>query len=159
MWRRVINRNGHIFLIMGALLTLILAGCEGENPVSSPGVTGVAVEPFDRDGQIYFFRLPEGFRPVSFEASYWIPETDPNFWRSYYLSKYEIEKRGIEIAKTKVVVNGVEREVYKDEKIVALIVPSKYETWYDQAYGLSLYDHIKMKCEINVRYLRHYYPG
>lgn len=135
-------------LIMVILPAMLFTGCESENPALGQATSG-AVEPFDRDRQEYFFKLPEGCIPVRFELSYWMPSLgaggpDPNFWKSFYLSKWEMEKRGIEVEKITITVNGTERELARDEKVVVLIVPGSYESWYSQAYELEMFDDIRM---------------
>lgn len=139
------------FVVLILLITpvMLLAGCEEENPASQPATFGGAVEPFDRDEQEFFFKLPEGCVPVGFEISYWMPSLgaggpNPNFWKSFYLSKWEVEERGIELEKQKVTVNGVEKELARDEKVIVLVVPEKYESWYNQAYELKMFDDIRM---------------
>lgn len=135
-------------LIIVVLPAMLFTGCESENPALQQPTSGDA-EPFDRDGQEYFLKLPEGCIPVRFEISYWMPSLgaggpDPNFWKSFYMSKWEIEKRGIEVEKITVTVNGTERELARDEKVVVLIVPGSYESWYSQAYELEMFDDIRM---------------
>lgn len=91
----------------------------------------------------------KGCVPVGFEVSYWMPSLgsggpNPDFWNSFYLSEWEVEKRDIEVEKVRVTVNGIEKELARDEKVVVLVVPERYESWYNQAYELEMFDDIKM---------------
>lgn len=144
-----VNYSRCTVLTLGVLFVVFFAGCGEENPALQPAASGDVVEPFDRDGQEYFFKLPEGCVPVGFEVSYWMPSLgsrgpNPDFWKSFYLSRWEVGKRGIEIEKVKVTVDDTEKELARDEKVVALVVPERYESWYNQAYDLEIFDDIRM---------------
>jgi len=162
MCAKLVNYSRYMVFILGVLFVTFFTGCEEENPALQPPILGGAVGPFDRDGQEYFFKLPEGCVPVRFEVSYWMPSlgsgktgSDPDFWESFYLSEWEVERRDIEVEKLKVTVNEVEKELARDEKVIALVVPERYESWYNQAYDLRMFDDIKMRYEasdVPIRY-------
>ena len=160
------NCSRYTILVLGVLFAMFFAGCEEENPALQSAISGGTVEPFDRDGQEYLFKLPEGCVPVRFEVSYWMPSLgsgkagpEPSFWESFYLSKWEVERRGIEIEKLEVTVDEAEKELARDEKVIALVVPERYESWYNQAYDLDMFDDIKMRYEssdVPIRYREPY---
>ncbi len=55
-----------------------------------------------------------------------------------------MEKRDIEVEKVRVTVNETEKELARDEKVVVLVVPGRYESWYNQAYEVEMFEDIKM---------------
>lgn len=151
MWTGFTSNSKYVILISAILFIVFLAGCDEDGPILQPLTSGGVAEAFDRDGQEYFFKLPEGFIPVDFKISHWMPSfgsrdagPEPGFWRSFYMDRWEITKRGTEIETIKVTVNGVEKEVLTGERVVVLVVPGRYESWYSQAYEVEMFEDIRM---------------
>ena len=154
MWTWFTSNSKYAILILAILSIVFLAGCDEEGTILQPSTSGGVAEAFDRDGQEYFFKLPGGFIPVDFKISHWMPSLgsrkagpEPGFWRSFYMDSGEMARRGTEVETIKVTVNGVEKELLTGERVVVLVVPERYESWYSQAYEVEIFEDIRMTYE------------
>ena len=52
-------------------------------------------------------------------------------------------------------VDETEKELARDEKVVAPVVPERYELWYNQSYDLGMFDDIRIiyeRSDVPIRY-------